>query len=82
MDPNEQRMIRESLQLSRETNILVKKIHRHLMIGRAFKAVYWIIIIGVTVGAFYFLQPYIESLQGVYGGIVDSQQNLRAFFDR
>ena len=33
----------------------------------AFQIIYWVLIIGLTFGAFYFIQPYINSLTGALG---------------
>jgi hypothetical protein len=29
----------------------------------------WFIIIGITVGSFYYIQPLINNLVGIYGGL-------------
>ncbi len=81
MTPEEQRILRETLELSRETNELVKKMYRGLVWSRVAKIVYWVVIIGVAVGAFYFLQPYVDGLRNVYSGITNSQERFRALID-
>ncbi|HXK40049.1 MAG TPA: hypothetical protein VJ837_04420 [Candidatus Paceibacterota bacterium] len=80
MTPEEQRQLREALELSRENNIILRKMWRATLWGRAVKTLYWLVIIGITIGAFYFLQPYIDTLQDVYGGVQDAQANFRGFF--
>jgi polyferredoxin len=80
MDPNEQQQLKEALELARENNVLIKKMWRAVRWGRALKIFYWLFIIGVAIGAFYFLQPYIDTLQDVYGGVQDVQANFRGFF--
>lgn len=81
MTPEQERMLRESIALSRETHALVKKMNRSMVIGRVLKAVYWLILIGVTVGAFYFIQPYVDTLKGIYGGVGDPQDAIQNFFN-
>jgi hypothetical protein len=39
---------------------------RFLMLVSAIK---WFIIIGLTIGAFYFVQPFIDTIVSVYGGV-------------
>ncbi len=34
-----------------------------------FQILYWVLIIGLTFGAFYFIQPYINSLTGALGDV-------------
>lgn len=57
-------MLEEQLELSRENNAILKKIRRVQKNSQIFRIVYWFIIIGISVGAFYFIQPYLESLVG------------------
>jgi hypothetical protein len=57
---------------------------RSAQIGRAIKIFYWLLIIGVTVGSLYFLKPYLQVLQGVYGGgtnIEDVSKNYKDLFN-
>ena len=48
---------------------MLRKMHRAALWGRIFHFFYWAIIIGLSVGAYYFIQPYVDQLRGVYGGI-------------
>ncbi len=80
MDPNERQQLKEALDLSRENNILLKKMWRATQWGRVIKALYWIAIIAITVGSLYFIQPYVDTLQGVYGGMQDAQSQFKDLF--
>ena len=61
MESGEERLIKETLELSRENNKILRKIQGSMRWGRFFKFAYWLIIIGSAAGAYYFLQPFIES---------------------
>ena len=39
-----------------------------MRISRIMSIAYWVLIIGSAVGAYYFIQPYIDQLMGIYGG--------------
>ena len=80
MNPDEQRQLKEALELARENNAIIKKMWRATQWGRAIKALYWLIIIGITIGAFYFLQPYVDLLENVYGGLSGAPEQFRALF--
>lgn len=80
MNPEEQKMLQEALTLSRENNEILKKLYRTTMWGRAFRVVYWLVIIGVTVGSFYLIQPYVDQLQGAYGQIQETQSQFGDLF--
>ncbi len=60
------KMAEETLSLTRENNEMLKKIRRGQKMTQIFRVVYWVIIIGASVGAFYFIQPYIEKFTGAY----------------
>ncbi len=68
MNPDEKKLLEETAELTRETSVLVKKIHRHVMMGSVLRVVYWIIIIGASLGAFWLIQPYIDSVRSFTGG--------------
>jgi len=38
--------------------------------------VYWVIIIGSAVGAYYFIQPYVDQIVNVYGGAKNDLNNI------
>ena len=80
MSPDERQMLRVALELSRKNNEVLNKLYRATLWGRAIKFVYWLLLIGVTVGSFYFLQPYFETLMGVYGGVTSTQNQVKEFF--
>jgi hypothetical protein len=69
MDPEVKKMIEESLTLNRESNTILKGIRSAQRRAEIMKIIYWVIILGITFGAYYFVQPYIESLMGYYGSI-------------
>ena len=83
MNPEERRLLEETAASVKENNTLLKKVHRSLVVSRTIKIVYWTIIIGVAIGAFYFLQPYVDSIQEAYddirGGISELQNGTEGF---
>ena len=81
MTPEEQQMLRESLELSRKNNEVLNKLYRASLWDRAVKGLYWLILIGITVGSFYFIRPYIDALTNVYGGFNESKNQMKALFD-
>ncbi|MFA5773351.1 MAG: hypothetical protein WC908_01600 [Candidatus Paceibacterota bacterium] len=76
MEEETKKLLEENLRLSKENNkILLKlyKIQRWAQITRIF---YWFLIIGVSVGAFYFIKPYLGNLLNVYTGGVSGINNV------
>ena len=70
MDPEDKELLRETAELTRKNNKILKNIQSAMRWGRVFRIVYWIIIIGSMLGAYYFLEPYFRSVLGTYKGIM------------
>ncbi len=68
MDPEEKALLEKSLELEKENNTLLRSIKRSLQISSIMSIVYWVFIVGSAVGAYYLIQPYVESVSGLYGG--------------
>lgn len=49
-----------------ENNEMLRKLLRAQRWSTFFSALRWIIIIGATVGAYYYLQPYLDQLLDLY----------------
>jgi len=83
MDVEEKRLLNEALELSRENNKMLRSLHRSMVWGRVYRVMYWLIALGLALGAFYFLQPYIEQFQTIWGdvqrGIKGGQDLLNQF---
>jgi hypothetical protein len=41
--------------------------------------VYWFVIIGSSIGAYWFVQPYINQLIGVYSGAQSNLDSVKGF---
>jgi len=57
-----EKLLKENIEVSRESLKILKGIRRNNRIATAFKIFYWAIIIGGLIGAFYYLQPYIQNI--------------------
>ncbi len=74
MDPETKQLLEENLKLSKENNEMLSSLIRSKKRNNIFKAVYWGIIIIITIGTYYFIQPYISGLTSLYtGGASDLQ---------
>jgi len=82
MDPLDRQMLRETLELARENNEYLKKMRRTMLMGSVMKFVYWIVILGAAVGAFYFVKPYIDLIQGLGGGIGNAAGNVKSLLEQ
>jgi hypothetical protein len=72
MTPEERSLLERTYQLAEENNQILTSMRRRGRLGLIFRICYWVIIIGISIGAFYFIQPYVDFLRGL-GGSPDSQ---------
>jgi len=77
MDPQDKKIIQETFELSKENNILLKKVRRFQNLSRLSKIFYWIVIIAIALGAFYFLQPVIEKFTSVFDKVIPGLENIQ-----
>jgi hypothetical protein len=66
MTPEEHELLRRSIALSEENNDILRGIQNSMRLGRFMTFLYWLILIGISVGAYYYAQPYIEKAINVY----------------
>ena len=66
MNEQEKNLLEETHELAEENNKILKGIRSSNRWSMFFRFFYWIIIIGISVGAFYYVQPYVDSLMQVY----------------
>lgn len=67
MDSESKKLLENTLHLVEENNKMLHKMRRSMRIARIMSILYWTFIIGTAVGAFYLLQPYMDSLMEAYG---------------
>ncbi len=81
MPPYEKNLLEETAKTTQENNRILRKMERALWFSRLFSFIKVIFILGATLGAYYYIQPYIETLLGLYGsGVPDSssiEKNIR-----
>ncbi len=77
MTPEERQLLIQTHRMVEENHTLLRKMHRSALLGRTFTILYWVVIVGLSVGAYYFIQPYVEQVQGVYGGLKGDVQNVK-----
>lgn len=71
-------LLEENLEVSEETNKLLRAMRRDALISAALKLLIWIIIVG---GASYFLYQTLAPIMASYEAAAGSVDQFRAFFD-
>ena len=79
MTPEEKSLLERTYKLAEENNEILRGIRRTNRLSMVMRALYWGFIIFASVGAYYFIQPYITTLLGVtdqMGGLQGIQNSL------
>ena len=76
MSPEERELLNRSVTLAEDNNRMLHSIKRTMFMARIMSVLYWVLIIGVSVGAFYFIQPYLDQLMDTYSGAKSNLDNL------
>jgi hypothetical protein len=69
MDPESKKLLEETLHLEQDNNKILRSMKRSMFWARIMNIIYWLIIIGISVGAFYFIEPYLNKIIGLYNSI-------------
>ena len=76
MDAESKELLKKTFALAEENNKILRKMRRSQKIASFLRFVYWVIILGVTFGAFYLLQPYVDKITGLYNTVFNTSQKL------
>ncbi|HRH22374.1 MAG TPA: hypothetical protein PLB51_00065 [Candidatus Paceibacterota bacterium] len=64
MSPEEKDLLKRTFELAKENNALLLKMKKAVFLGTVMKVVYYGLILGSFFGAYYLIQPYLESFVG------------------
>ncbi len=74
MTPEERRMLEEVREVTLDNARVLKSLERANHVSMAFKAFYWLVIIGSSFGAYYLIQPYVDAVKGSINEITGTPQ--------
>ena len=77
MNPEERSLLERTYKLTEENNKILISIRRSSRLSMVVKVLYWIVIIGLSFGAYYFIQPYINMLTGLSGQVKEGGANMQ-----
>ena len=78
MDNEIESLLRETKDLVQENNKILKGIRRNNRWGAFIKLFYWVIFIGLTVGAFTYIQPYLDKMIELYNQVESANSQITA----
>lgn len=68
MTPEEKALLERTAALAEENNAILRGLRRSNRTAVIMRVLYWVVIIGLSFGAFYLIQPYFSFLTGLAGG--------------
>jgi hypothetical protein len=60
-----------------ENNKMLRGLLKRARMGTFFFVMRWVIVIGIAIGAYTFIQPYVEQITETYYSIVESANTLK-----
>ncbi len=82
MDPQSKELLEKTFALTEENNKMLKKIRSSQKWTSFVRSIYWVIVIGLGVGAFYFIQPYFEKTQNFFQNTSDTVNSFKNTFSQ
>ena len=82
MDTESKELLEKTFALTEENNKMLKKIRHGQRLSSFLTSVYWVIVIGLGIGAFYFIQPYFNKLTTFFQDTSNTVSNFKNTFNR
>jgi len=77
-DNNEiKKLLKRNLEISEESSKIIKKIHGVQKTGRILKISKWVLVIALALGAYYYIQPFMETFWETVGQIKEDFSSLK-----
>lgn len=76
MDEEIKNLLKENLEISKESLKILKEFKREKQIAFIFKVIYWMIILILLVNLYNFLKPYIDKFQNLWQVIEKIQTGM------
>ena len=63
MDPETKKLLVDTFALAKENNEMIHSMRRNQKWASLMRGLYWLTIIAISVGSYYFIQPYVDQVQ-------------------
>ena len=78
MTPEEKSLLERTYKMAEENNAILRGIRRSNRWSTVFRVLYWVIIIGLGVVSYYFVQPYLTTAMNLYNQVQSQIHNVQA----
>jgi len=69
-------LLRENIEVSKESLKILKKINRGRIWGNVFSVLKWTLIIGFSFGAYYYIEPFLSQYVDMLRGLTFGVENI------
>ena len=69
-------LLRENIEVSKESLKILKKINRGRIWGNVFSVLKWTFIIGLSFGAYYYIEPFLSQYVDMLKGLASGVENI------
>ena len=76
MTPEEKSLLERTYKMTEENNAILHSLRRSARLSTIFKIIYWAVIIFVSIGAYYAIQPYMNLMLSSLGSLGGMTSNL------
>jgi hypothetical protein len=74
MDPESKKLLEETFRLAQENNNMLRKVRSVQKWGTYWSLLKVLLIIGIALGSFYFLEPFVNKFISIWNNVSGSQQ--------
>lgn len=78
MTPEERSLLERTYKLAEENNQILRGIRRSNRFATIMRVLYWVVIIVLSFGAYYLIQPYLQATLSAYDSIRDNIQGAQS----
>ena len=64
MTPEEKSLLERTYRLAEQNNALLHSMRRSARLANILRLIYWVVIIGISIGAYFAIQPYLDLMVG------------------
>ncbi len=82
MDEEDKKLLEKTYELEKENNHMLRRLRRAQRYAALMRVAYWFIIIGLGVGAFYFVQPYVDAITDFTGETKGTIEQFKSFLPK
>ena len=82
MNPEEKQLLQEAVALSKDNNAILHAMRRSQRLASIMRVVYWIVIIGISYGAYVYTQPYLDKAANLFKSSQIQLDSLKGLGDK